>query len=275
MYGRPPDEIDWNRVAPDAIAIFGETESDGVDAGPDRTPRWRPSGFIEWFALGLTLLPALLFIPGSQAYRLPIRTGAYAISLFALALWWFHRGGEQRAKHPAGAWIGVTLLWVGLMILHPLTGSLLDRRGAIQSVCSDPVSGILGAIVCRLAAEAGAGARRAARLQRHQLGGRRHAGVRPRQLDAAAALVGVPEARAATDGSGRLHVHRAERPPHAPAARPVRCGRRGGGGRHGRHDPRPRLLPGADRVRPDAASRWPSRWPECWLSISATCERRS
>ena len=125
MYGRPLDEIDWNRVAPDAIAIFGDTESDGVAATPDRTPRWRPSGFIEWFALGLTLMPALLFIPGSQAYRLPIRTGAYAISLFALALWWFHRGGERRAKHPAGAWIGVTLLWVGLMILHPLTGSLL------------------------------------------------------------------------------------------------------------------------------------------------------
>jgi hypothetical protein len=125
MYGRPLDEIDWNRVAPDAIPLFGDAESDGVDAGPDRTPGWRPSGFIEWFAVGLTLLPALLFIPGSQAYRLPIRTGAYAISLFALALWWFHRGGQQRTRHPAGAWIGLTLMWVGLMILHPLTGSLL------------------------------------------------------------------------------------------------------------------------------------------------------
>ena len=175
------------------------------DAGPDRTPRWRPSGFIEWFALGLTLLPALLFLPGSQAYRLPIRTGAYAISLFAFALWWFDRGGQQRAKHPAAAWIGLTLLWVGLMILHPLTGSLLVGVAQFSLYVSHPVSGVLGAIVCRLSTEAGAGARRAARLQRHQLGRRRHAGVRPRQLDAAAALVGVPGA-GGDMAARRLHV---------------------------------------------------------------------
>jgi len=125
MFGTPREAIDWDRVEPDRTVLFGGAEWDGVQTGPDRTPGWRPSGFIEWFAVGLTLLPAFLFIPGSQAYRLPIRTGAYAISLFALALWWFHRGGQQRARHPAGAWIGLTLTWVGLMILHPLTGSLL------------------------------------------------------------------------------------------------------------------------------------------------------
>ena len=71
-----------------------------------------PAGFVEWFALGQTLLPALLFIPGSQAYRLPIRTGAYAVSLWAFAMWWFSRGGQQRGKHPAtgldrhDAWCG-------------------------------------------------------------------------------------------------------------------------------------------------------------------------
>jgi len=124
MYGNPPETFNWDAVEPDETALFSDPEWDGVHTESDRLPRWRPSGFIEWFAVGLTLLPALLFLPGSQAYRLPIRTGAYAVSLFALALWWFHRGGEQRATHPAGAWIGMTLLWLGLMILHPLTGSI-------------------------------------------------------------------------------------------------------------------------------------------------------
>src|SRR5439155_1136952 len=48
----------------------------------------RPSGFAEWFAVSQTLLPALLLLPGSQMYRLPLRVGAYAISLYAFALWW-------------------------------------------------------------------------------------------------------------------------------------------------------------------------------------------
>ena len=60
-----------------------------------------------------------------------------------------------------------------------------------------------------------------------------HAGVRPRPLDAAAALVGVPGRRAATCAR-RLHLHRAERPPHDPAAGPVRFARRGGRRGHGR-----------------------------------------
>jgi hypothetical protein len=125
MYGNPPDAIDWNGVEPDETELFGESEWESVDAEAPRVPRWRPSGFAEWFAVGLTLLPALLFIPGSQAFRLPIRTGAYLASLYALALWWFDRGGHHRAKHPAAGWIGLTLVWVGLMTLHPLTTPML------------------------------------------------------------------------------------------------------------------------------------------------------
>ena len=124
MHGNTPDAIDWNSLEPDETALFGDAEWDSAATGDD-TPRWRPSGFVEWFAVGLTLLPALLFVPGSQAYRLPIRTGAYAISLFAVTLWWFDRGGHQRVKHPASRWIGLVLLWVGLMTLHPETSPTL------------------------------------------------------------------------------------------------------------------------------------------------------
>jgi len=84
-----------------------------------------PSGVAEWFAVSQTLLPAMMFMPGSQAFRLPLRVGAYAVSLFALILWWFNRGGQRPARHPAERW----LLWIGLylvmMIAHPGTNSLL------------------------------------------------------------------------------------------------------------------------------------------------------
>jgi hypothetical protein len=125
MYGNPPETFEWEDVEPEETALFDDAQGDDFDAGSARGSRWKPTGFAEWFAVGQTLLPALLFLPGSQAYRLPIRTGAYAVSLAAFVLWWFHRGGQTRGKHPASTWIGFTLLWVALMVLHPLTSPML------------------------------------------------------------------------------------------------------------------------------------------------------
>ena len=99
MYGHPPETMEWDGVAPDETAVFDDSPETEYDS--DRTPWWRPSGFVEWFALGQTLLPALLFLPGSQPYRLPIRTGAYVVSLCAFAIWWFDRGGRGFGfQHP-------------------------------------------------------------------------------------------------------------------------------------------------------------------------------
>src|SRR5437660_8661414 len=123
MYGNRPDTYDWDAVAPedpgDDVApedagLFDDIGGEAGEGGQARTPGWLPSGLVEWFAVGQTLLPALLFIPGSQPYRLPIRTGAYAVSLLAFALWWFGRGGRQRGRHPATGRIVLTLLWLGL-----------------------------------------------------------------------------------------------------------------------------------------------------------------
>jgi hypothetical protein len=122
MYGDAPEALEWDGVEADQVEIFDEAPGDGLESRPRAA--WRPTGFVEWFALGQTLLPALLLLPGSQAYRLPIRTGAYAISLLAFALWWFDRGGITRGKHPASTLIMFTLVWLGLMMLHPDTPSL-------------------------------------------------------------------------------------------------------------------------------------------------------
>src|SRR5262245_41356472 len=127
----PPDRYDWTAAAdPAEYGYFaGQTGADdyAVDE-PDDPPiddeSLLPQGFAEWFALGLTLLPALLFLPGSQAYRLPIRIGAYAISLGAFALWWFHRGGHRDGKHPSARFLVLVRVVLALGLAHPLTSNL-------------------------------------------------------------------------------------------------------------------------------------------------------
>ena len=49
-----------------------------------------PWGFLEWFIISQVALPALLYLPGTQGLRVPIRIAPFAISLAAL-VWWFSR----------------------------------------------------------------------------------------------------------------------------------------------------------------------------------------
>src|SRR4029079_10865619 len=98
MYGNPPDTVEWDESDAEETGLFGDLVDEDA-GGPAEGLGWMPSGFVEWFAVGQTLLPALLFLPGSQAYRLPIRTGAYAASLVAFAMWWFDLGDRARGSH--------------------------------------------------------------------------------------------------------------------------------------------------------------------------------
>jgi hypothetical protein len=91
-----------------------------------------PSGFLEWFVVAQTAIPALLFLPGSQALRLPIRIGAYLLPLAGLLVWWLYRSGWQTMIHPARPWLLAIAGYLGLMILHPLTNSL--EAGVAQTL---------------------------------------------------------------------------------------------------------------------------------------------
>jgi hypothetical protein len=84
-----------------------------------------PRGFIEWFVIAQTAIPAMLYLPGSQAYRLPFRIGAYTITLVGLAIWWFDRGARRDVRHPAQRWLLFVVLYLVLMVFHPLTSGLL------------------------------------------------------------------------------------------------------------------------------------------------------
>ena len=79
-----------------------------------------PWGFAELFVISQTALPALLYLPGTQAIRLPIRISAYVISLAALG-WWLTNARLHRPLHRAGLWLAGAAAVLVAMLFHPTT----------------------------------------------------------------------------------------------------------------------------------------------------------
>ena len=126
MYPNQFEATAWPRPVAGADDLFDGAVDPAERADePSRDRRWLPTGFAEWFAVGLTFLPAILYLPNSQAYRLPARVGAYGISVYAFALWWFDRAGRKDTRHPAERWLMLIAPLLGAMILHPTTPSAL------------------------------------------------------------------------------------------------------------------------------------------------------
>jgi hypothetical protein len=88
----------------------------------DGDHRW---GIAEVFVIAQTALPSILYLPGTQAFRLPLRIGAFLISTALLAYWFFTTTQrERREKHPSVAWALAALAYVALMAFHPSTSSM-------------------------------------------------------------------------------------------------------------------------------------------------------
>src|SRR5947207_15602359 len=91
------DTCDWAAHQREAMAAYYAGAEDPAPSAADTEDppldeeRPRPSGFAEWFALSQTDQPALLFLPGSQAFRITVRVGAVGISLYEIAIWMFVR----------------------------------------------------------------------------------------------------------------------------------------------------------------------------------------
>jgi hypothetical protein len=113
--------IDWDAPV-GAVDGYDEAADWGEGDVLDNEPL-RPTGFAEWFVVSQTAIPALLFFPGSQAFRLPVRVGAYAVPLIGLAIWWVRRTGPAPLRHPAQRWLMLATVCLSVMILHPLTSS--------------------------------------------------------------------------------------------------------------------------------------------------------
>lgn len=98
-----------------------------VEPVATRNSRWT---FVEWFLVAQTVLPALLYLPGTQPIRVPIRVGFYGLSLLGL-LWWLMSPRAGVRPHPARPWLVGVVVWLGLMVFHPTTNTLL--AGVAQS----------------------------------------------------------------------------------------------------------------------------------------------
>src|SRR5437773_2128693 len=64
-------------------------------------------GFLEWFIVAQTLFPALLFVPGSQSFRMFLRIMPFAISGGAL-LWTIGEKSKIR-PHPAQGYLSAAV----------------------------------------------------------------------------------------------------------------------------------------------------------------------
>ena len=84
-------------------------------------PRW---GLLEWFLIAQTALPAMLLLPGSQAFRLPLRVAPFALSLLATACL-FRPTNRSVRVHPAAWWLVLAVIDLGIMIIHPETNGVV------------------------------------------------------------------------------------------------------------------------------------------------------
>ena len=84
-----------------------------------------PWGWLEWFLVAQTFIPALLFVPGVSLLRVFTRIAAFVIALVAWsAIRQSRRQAPRGPEFPAMPWLLACMVWLGLSIFHPTTNSL-------------------------------------------------------------------------------------------------------------------------------------------------------
>ena len=91
-----------------------------TDAASTRIP-W---GFAEWFIISQSALPAVLILPGTQEFRLPIRVSAFLLPLAAF-VWWNLNSEASTRPSRAQSWVFAIMILLGVMLFHPTTPSLV------------------------------------------------------------------------------------------------------------------------------------------------------
>jgi len=79
-------------------------------------PAW---GWPEWFVVGQTALPALMFIPGLASVRTPARVAAFAVALVTWAAVASKGRSAKGDRFPARPWLVAVVGWLALEIFHP------------------------------------------------------------------------------------------------------------------------------------------------------------
>ena len=97
---------------------------------PERTDppssRW---GLPEWFAVAQVAGPAFLYLPGSQAFRVPLRFGVFALSL--MGLFWCVRSSPSTKNHTSWTLLVIAALYMAMMVFHSATNTVVAALGQI------------------------------------------------------------------------------------------------------------------------------------------------
>lgn len=112
------------------IRVRPESGQRSPSSSAQASPGW---GVLEWFIVAQTAIPALLFIPGTQVVRLPLRIAPFVLSLIPL-VWAILRPGSGAAvsPHPARLWLLLAIALLGVMIFAPTTNSLLAGMAQVM-----------------------------------------------------------------------------------------------------------------------------------------------
>jgi hypothetical protein len=105
-----------------ATAFQGAPPRVAANGGSILSAAGVPWGFAEFFIISQTAIPALLYLPGTQPFRLYIRVASFGISLAALIWWAFTRAHGSR-RPVAQPWVIATIAYLTMMMVHPGTTS--------------------------------------------------------------------------------------------------------------------------------------------------------
>jgi hypothetical protein len=92
-------------------------------------PTARGWGLPEWFAVAQVAGPALLYLPGTQVIRAPLRVGVFALSLIGLAICLQFR--RPAAFHKSALLLAAAAGFMFLMIFHPATNTMVSAIAQI------------------------------------------------------------------------------------------------------------------------------------------------
>ena len=84
-------------------------------------------GWLEIFVIAQVVLPAVLYLPGTQSVRVLIRVAPFALSLIALA--WDMLNRRSSRFHPAVFILVLAMLYIAAMMFSPSTNSFLAGFG--------------------------------------------------------------------------------------------------------------------------------------------------
>src|SRR5438876_5210014 len=116
----PHPSIPLLRPAMTAVAERARSAQTESQTATGTRDRW---GFREFFMIGQLLLPALLYLPGTQALRVPIRVAPFALSLFGFVVL-STRDARRPQKHVAVPVLIFIILYLAVMIGMPTTNTL-------------------------------------------------------------------------------------------------------------------------------------------------------